>query len=152
MSSKQKSSKQKSSKQKSNDKCLCGSGKKYKKCCKNELISIRNKMEEYSNKADELYKICINDGCDNLCNPTIWIFNQDKLRDSWEKYIKSTENLPEFIKNSMLNNSYSNYMSFMYNTYPIGFGNKLKECYNNKIDCDGAEIFYKLKNLKMNSG
>ena len=46
----------------------------------------------------------------------------------------------------MLNNSFSQYMSFMYNNYPSGFGDKLKENFDKKIISDGAEIFNDLIN------
>ena len=130
-------------KQKVNDKCLCGSGKKFKKCCinktKEEILLLMQKngneetrllMEKNGNEAHELYKICCDEGCDGLFDPVIWILNQNKMRCAWENYKLKLENEPEFFKNMMLNNSLSQYMSFMYNNYPSGLGDKLKERFN----------------------
>lgn len=109
------------------------------------LSNIRNDMKEYSIKSEELYRVCCDEGYEGLFDPVIWIQNQDKMRKSWEEYKSNMEKKPSFFSKLMLNNSFSKYMSFMYDTYPSGFGNKLEECYNNNEVIDGAEIFYKLK-------
>jgi hypothetical protein len=138
--------------QRVNEKCLCNSGKNYKKCCMNKtpqdtrLLHIKEQMEYYSKKSNELYKACYDEGCNGIIDPVTWIFNQDKMRHAWETYKMNTEKSPENLRNVMLNNSFSKYMSFMYDTYPPGFGNKLKKCYDKKINFDGAEWFYNLKN------
>ena len=111
-----------------------------------DLSTIREQMEKYAIKSQELYKICCQEGCKGIINPTSWILNQDTMRKSWEEYKKDMESKPLFFSNLMLNNSFSKYMLFMYNTYPSGFGNKLKECYKNNQVIDGAYIFYNLKN------
>lgn len=130
-----------SSKQKVNNRCLYKSGKNC--CMKNNLTT---QMENYYDESHKLYKRCCEDRCDGIVDPVNWIFNQDKMRVMWETYKQDVENKTEIIKNAMLNNSFSKYMDFMYDTYPTGFGNKLKECYDNKINFDGAKIFYNLKN------
>ena len=107
--------------------------------------TIISEMQNYAIKSQELYKICCNEGCEGMICPTTWLFNQDSMRNTWETYIKNMDNKPDFFRNMMLNNSHSKYMLFMYDTYPPGFGNKLKECYDNKVDCNGAEIFWNLK-------
>jgi hypothetical protein len=127
-----------SSKQNRNDRCACNSGKKYKICCINKA-NIVSKMEEYSAQSRELYNICCDNGCENLVDPTNWILNQDKMRMAWEKFkgeIKSDV--------FMNNNCFTTYMDFMYNTYPPNFGNKIKECYANNVDFDGANVFVQL--------
>lgn len=141
-------------KKKENNRCFCGSGKKHKNCCKilneektnDKLLNLMIQMNSYADTAQELYKKCIDEGCNDCIDPNNWILNQDNMRDCWENYKLKLEISPDFFRNVMLNNSFSNYMSFMYDTYPIGFGNILKEFYKNKIDCDGAMIFYNLKN------
>ena len=95
-------------------------------------------MEKNGNEAHKLYKICCDEGCDGLFDPLIWILNQNKMRCGWENYKLKLENEPEFFKNMMLNNSLSQYMSFMYNTYPSGLGDKLKE------RCNTTEVPFEL--------
>jgi hypothetical protein len=107
--------------------------------------NIITDMQNYAIRSEELYKICLNEGCEGIIDPTTWLFDQDSMRYTWEKYIEEFENKPDIIKDMMLNNSYSKYMLFMYDTYPPEFGNKLKECHQKKIDCNGAYIFWKLK-------
>ena len=135
-------------KHKVNDPCSCGSGKKYKKCCQIELFSkqnLTNKLYEYQEKSKELYTICHDEGCDNLPDPTNWIFNQDKMREMWENYKARCDECDHImLKNMMLNNSFSKYMEFMYDTYPCGFGNEFKHCYDNEVEFDGTETFSKL--------
>ena len=67
------------------------------------------------------------------------------MREGWEKYKLDMENEPELFKDLMLNNCLSEYMNFMYDTYPIGYGNKHIECIENNLGFDGAETFYNLK-------
>ena len=112
--------------------------------CQQSKDDVIKKMEEYGKKSEDLYKICVEECCDDLPDPITWIHNQDKMRSSWEDYNKDMSSMPDLMRNMMLNNSFSTYMSFMYDTYPDGFGRELKYCYDNNIVCDGAEIFIKL--------
>ena len=107
---------------------------------------IIRKLEEYGKKSEELYQICVDECGDDLDAPISWIFNQDKMRSSWENYNEKMASMPELMRNIMLNNSFSTYMSFMYDTYPVGFGKEFKYCYDNDTVFDGAEIFIKLTN------
>lgn len=111
-----------------------------------EKQNIITKMEDYHDKSKELYKVCCEEGCENVINPILWIFNQDKMRYMYELHKKNIETQKEPFKTIMLNNSLSKYMKFMYDTYPCGFGNEMKRCYDNNIEFDGANIFIKLMN------
>jgi len=174
------------SKQKVNDKCLCGSGKKYKKCCLNKqqlimtpsnVTSVQENKKKYcvnkqqlnnitSNvtyknenkldnirKAEKMYKLCLDEisidhGYDKLVDPMTWLVNQDDMRKSWEQFLKTLETVPDMLKTIMLNNSFSKYMEFMYNTYPVGFGNEIKEL--NDYKPSHEQLINKIKNYLPN--
>ncbi len=91
------------------------------------------KLEQMANKAEQLWAVCQNDRCDGLPDPTNWLYNQDNMRRIWETS-----------KESQNNNSYSQYMEFMYNNYPLGFGNEIRKCYKEAKICDGEYIYNKL--------
>ena len=100
-------------------------------------------MKKYGDKSEKLYQICLDDFCETVLDPTTWIYNQTGMRKSWENFkeeIIKTKNIGKL----MLNCSFSKYMKFMYDTYPEGFGDAIKNCYENNLDMDGAEIFHKL--------
>ena len=84
------------------------------------------KLKQTADKAEELWAVCQDDGCDGLPNPTNWLYNQDSMRTMWESS-KETQN--NIFMELMFNNSYSQYMDFMYNNYPPGFGNKIRKCH-----------------------
>ena len=113
------------------------------------LLGIRKEMKKNDKKAIKLYKKSLSDGYD-LFDPYTWIYYQDKLRIYCEKYIINADRNSKLEKKRIINNSFSEYMLFMYNTYPSGLGNKLKEYMNNKENHDGAEIYYNLKYLNNN--
>jgi len=106
---------------------------------------LKELMKSYSKNAIKLHNECLNEKCKAL-DPDSWIANQDKMRKAWEAFNLKLEN-NKVLKKIMLNNSYSNYMQFMYDTYPPGFGNKIAYHFNNGISCDGAEIFANLKDI-----
>jgi hypothetical protein len=111
---------------------------------------LKIKMEIMNNVSKELYNKCLTDpGCENLVDPVNWIYNQDKMRTMWEMYKPTYKDQSNLFKMCIANNNFSKYMDFMYDTYPIGFGNKLKECYNKNIPFDGAQEFYSLSNKKV---
>ena len=104
------------------------------------------KLEQIADKAEQLWVVCQNDGCDELPDPTNWLYNQDSMRTMWENSKESQTNNNNAFMNLILNNSnsYSQYMDFMYNNYPAGFGNEIRKCYKEKKICDGENIYNKL--------
>lgn len=131
--------------------CLCNSGDKYGECCiifqqpfDRDIVAKR--MENIKKKADELYEICLEE--DPLkfqsVEPIVWLCNQSKMIESWTMFKNKFNNSPKFLKNIMLNNSFSNYMNFMCDNYPKGFGDKLRENYADE-NYDSAKLFYDLK-------
>lgn len=91
------------------------------------------KLEQMADKSEQLWAVCQkNYGCDGLPDPTNWLYNQDSMRTMWESIKESQHNNNAFMNIIMFNNSYSEYMDFMYNNYPVGFGNEMRKCYKEK--------------------
>ncbi len=92
-----------------------------------KLTSIMGKISEH---AKVLWKRAIDEGCENLPDPSNWIFNQDtmrEMRDDWcAQKIKHTNSLLQF---AYSDNSFSDYMKFMYEHYPPQFGNTIIRLY-----------------------
>lgn len=108
----------------------------------NEIEDLRIKMIEWSETSNKLYNL-VKDECKDLPDPTNWLINQEKMRNSWEEY-KNTKTENNLVNKLLLNNNFAKYMDFMYNTYPKGYGEKLQQLYKDKIYCDGALEFYKI--------
>jgi hypothetical protein len=116
----------------------------------NELKELRKTMMELSNQADRLYMMAKRDGVDidtskALPEPVTWIYNQDTMRKMWEDFKDKCEKMGPF-GNMLINNSYGNYMKFMYDNYPAGFRKKMMEAYNRGVGFDGAKAYRELKN------
>ena len=107
-----------------------------------EKMNLIQKLKKYGDESEKLYQNCVN-VCPDLLDPTIWIYNQTQMRQSWEIFKADIMKTKDFGK-LMLNCSFSKYMKFMYDTYPAGFGDEIKNCYENGLVCDGAEIYHKL--------
>ena len=108
-----------------------------------EKMNLIQKLKKYGDESEKLYQICV-DECPDLLDPTIWIYNQTQMRQSWEIFKADMVMKDNIVSTLMLNCSFSKYMEFMYDTYPVGFGDEIKNCYENDLVCDGAEIFHKL--------
>jgi hypothetical protein len=104
---------------------------KYKKIQINKTITYLDKLYEEANK---LYNICKEENAPNIVTPTVWLLNQDAMRIKWAEYNVLLLNISEDSKNVLLNSSLSKYMSFMYDSYPDGFGKKLFEYCDNNND------------------
>ena len=109
---------------------------------------LESQLQEYDNTSKELYAICANE-CEGLPNPTLWIYNQNKMREMWEKWNQHLQNKHPLLKFAFESpcNSYKVYMYYMYNTYPVGFGEYLKNAYTNSHEgemIDGCRIFNEL--------
>lgn len=116
-------------------------------CPKGKRIQqIKEQMEKWGLHADQLHRQCIQDKCDDILEPHIWIYKQDSMRKSWESWRENMENKSPVVRQLLDNNSFTKYMDFMYDTYPAGFGNSLTESRENDDYCDGAEIFYNMTN------
>lgn len=105
------------------------------------IEQIRRLMRENGRKADELYQKAVDDQCEGLPNPTVWIYNQDAMRSSWEKYKGQDNNL---LRQFMMNNTFAEYMEFMYENWPAGFGNACRLSYEMGQDFDGAKTYQRL--------
>ena len=115
---------------------------KYKKIQINKTLTYLDKIFE---EAQRLYKICEEENIQNIVTPTIWLLNQDTMREKWIEYNKLLESVTEESKNILLNNNLSKYMTFMYDSYPEGFGKKLHSCCDNKIDHGNNAGKYNIK-------
>jgi len=56
---------------------------------------------------------------DDFPRPGDYLMNQDTFRSSWETYLGKIKNSPI---NIFINNSFYDYMNYMYNNIPIGYG------------------------------
>lgn len=103
-------------------------------------------MKNYEITARKLYEQCIAEDCKGLVDPIQWIMNQDQMRMMWEKFVSKFDHTSnKIITDVLLNNKFSDYMKFMYQTYPAGYGNKLLEGFRKGGWVDGAEIFFTLR-------
>ena len=114
----------------------------------NEINLLRNRMELFCEEAERLYNLaCSEPDVNDLPNPTIWLCNQTKMRKSWENMLESLNDAPkQSMLQSMLNNSFSNYMQYMYDTYPPCYSTELLKFKDSDFICDTAELYYILKN------
>jgi hypothetical protein len=95
----------------------------------NTHFKILHTMKENYNKANYLYNLCLLDTSIDVPNPYQWLLHQNNMRELWEIYKAKCETI-SFCRDILLNNSYANYMSFMYETYPSNFSDKIKEYIN----------------------
>jgi uncharacterized protein YecA (UPF0149 family) len=75
-----------SSRQKVNDKCVCGSGKKYKKCCK-----LKDNKENFKKSMEELQELNYNSILNNTYQNNI----DKKLKECGNNFNKINNNLYE---------------------------------------------------------
>jgi len=87
--------------------------------------------------AEQLYND-IKKECPDLPNPSTWILNQTSMRNAWEIYY----NHPH--QPIMMDNAFSKYMKFMYDSYPPGFGDEMKKAYREHGIINGAILYHKL--------
>ena len=87
--------------------------------------------------AQDLFLKCKNAGYNDVLSPINWLYNQNKMIESY------TNN--ELMVN-IQKNEFTDYMDFMCENYPVGFGDRLKEHIKNGKDFDGAEIYLDLIN------
>lgn len=72
------------------------------------------------------------------------------MRNMWNIYKSAYTTNSEFdFEKNMLNNIFSEYMEYMYNTYPPIFCNKMKECNDKGLIFDGLKIFNNLLKNKI---
>ena len=113
----------------------------------NDLEKIRIKMMNNFDIATELYLKCKNAGCNNVLSPINWLYNQTVLIEAYKKFKNKHENDDNnFLLLFIQNNEFTDYMNFMCENYPVGFGDKLKEHIKNGKDFNGAEIYLELIN------
>lgn len=104
-----------------------------------KLENIKKNLELNFTKSKELYQKCFEEDQDGLIihPPSKWLYEQDTMRNNWSKF-KNTKDA-EF-----LTSSYRKYSSFMYNSYPEGFGNVIAYNIRDTLDVNEAEVFYDL--------
>lgn len=128
----------------------------------NKISQIRKKLQILSKLSKQLYDDCIKDEeiseeeKKQLLNPTKWLSNQQNMREYYEHYIQYTKEISEIkieeIGNvldditvkELVNNKFVKYMKFMYDNYPVGYGETIKAKHKNKEFYDGAEIYYEM--------
>ena len=86
---------------------------------------------EQLDKANELYLKSKAIDSNSIC-PINWLYNQDKLRNAWEFFEDKSKNLCPF-ENIIMDNEFSQYMKYMYNAFPAGYGEIIKKEAKSKI-------------------
>jgi hypothetical protein len=124
---------------------------KYKRVQINKTLTLLDKLSEESNK---LYNVCKEENVESIVTPSIWLLNQDTMREKWDEYYELLDKVTDGSKEVLMNSSLAKYMSFMYDSYPEGFGKKLfeycekEECISNKgkgnMKYHAAEIYLSL--------
>ena len=54
---------------------------------------------------------------DTFPDPVVWIYNKDNLIKSWLQYVDRANKCCNIVSQSMLNNSFSKYMQYMYDNF-----------------------------------
>lgn len=124
---------------------------KYKKVELNKALTHLDKLHEESIR---LYQVCKEENVESLVSPSIWLLNQDTMREKWKEYGEMLEKLSEESRGVVVGCAMAKYMSFMCDSYPDGFGKRLfeycekKECISNKGKSEmkrmAAEIYLDL--------
>ena len=57
-----------------------------------KLKDLRNKMNNNYDVAQELYLKCKNAGCNDVLSPINWLYNQNKMLESYDVFKKSYAN------------------------------------------------------------
>jgi hypothetical protein len=86
---------------------------------------------ELLDKANELYLKSKTIDCNSI-SPINWLYNQDKLRSAWEFFVEKSKNLGPF-ESIIMDNEFTQYMRFMYNSFPVGYGEIIKKEAKSKI-------------------
>ena len=109
-----------------------------------EIKRYAKKMNNNYDLAQELFLKCKNSGCNDILSPINWLYNQNKMLESYDVFKKSYSNNDLMV--NIQKNEFTDYMDFMSENYPVGFGDRLKEHIKNGKDFDGAEIYLELIN------
>ena len=86
---------------------------------------------ELLDKANELYIKSKTIDCNSI-SPINWLYNQDKLRSAWEFFVEKSKNLGPF-ESIIMDNEFTQYMRFMYDSFPVGYGEIIKKEAKSKI-------------------
>jgi len=86
---------------------------------------------ELLDKANELYIKSKTIDCNSI-SPINWLYNQDKLRSAWEFFVEKSKNLGPF-ESIIMDNEFTQYMRFMYDSFPVGYGEIMKKDAKSKI-------------------
>jgi hypothetical protein len=70
---------------------------------------------ELLDEANELYLKSKTFDCKSI-DPINWLYNQDKLRNAWELF-----------ESTIIDNEFTQYMRFMFDSFPVGYGEILKK-------------------------
>ena len=90
-----------------------------------DIFEEKINFGELLDKAKELHIKSKTFDCNGV-DPVNWIYNQDKLRKSWEIFNKKAENMGPF-KDAFINNDWYKYMQFMYDSFPAGYGDLIQQ-------------------------
>jgi hypothetical protein len=137
-----------------------------------EINIIRKKLKILADISNELYKNALNEQIENykknqeideifnaielredILNPSNWLNNQSLMRKKYEEDTSYSNQLTFDIPNDegviikytskdFIETNIDRYMKFMYNNYPIGYGEDLINQIKINGFCDSAEIYY----------
>ena len=109
-----------------------------------EIKRCTKKMNNNYDIAQELFLKCKNSGCNDVLSPIKWLYNQNKMLESYDVFKKSYSNNELMV--NIQKNEFIDYMDLMCENYPVGFGDRLKEHIKIGKVFDGAEIYLELIN------
>ena len=110
---------------------------------------MENNYNELLEHANALYMKSKTVDCKSI-DPVTWIYNQDKLRNTWEKFTEKSNDLGIYTP-ILLDNEFSKYMKFMYDSFPPGFGNLIKETISSNMDIKKMTPYEKNKEWRKNN-
>ena len=117
-----------------------------------DIEATRQKMAINAQTATNLYQQALQEEIQyptgyKLLDPPEWIGNQTAMRTMWKKHETDLKTKSACISIFLTNNKFTEYMRFMYSTYPEKFGDTLKQQSQQQcILADGAEVYYMLQN------
>jgi hypothetical protein len=108
-----------------------------------------NNYNEILDQANELYIKSKTVDCNSI-DPVTWIINQEKLRKSWETFEEKSNNLGIY-KPIIMDNEFSKYMKFMYDSFPAGYGDFIKKHVTENMEIKQKTPYEKNKEWRKNN-
>lgn len=106
-----------------------------------DLRGVCAKLAQMAQTATALYDKCVQASIPDVLCPAEWILNQTEMHQFWNA-LKPLIADPKY--NPEKTAVFATYMDYMCVSYPPGFGDKIRTCYQTNAGCNGAEIYQHL--------